>query len=90
MTEFGITEDHIFVDKQSGKNFDRPAYTAMMAALKPGDTVVVKSLDHLGRSYEEMIHQLDIIANEKLAFLVVLDLPILDSRVAEKPWFFCN
>ena len=41
MAEFGITEDHIFVDKQSGKNFDRPAYTAMMAALKPGDTVVV-------------------------------------------------
>ena len=80
MAEFGITEDHIFVDKQSGKNFDRPAYTAMMAALKPGDTVVVKSLDRLGRSYEEMIHQLDIIANEKGAFIVVLDLPILDSR----------
>lgn len=73
-----------------GKNFDRPAYTAMMAALKPGDTVVVKSLDRLGRSYEEMIHQLDITANEKRAFLVVLDLPILDFRVAENLWLFCN
>lgn len=50
MAEFGITEDHIFVDKQSGKNFDRPAYMAMMATLQPGDTVVVQSLDRLGRT----------------------------------------
>ena len=80
MTGYGITADHLFVDKQSGKNFDRPAYMDMMAALKPGDTVVVQSLDRLGRDYEEMIHQLDIITREKDAFIVVLDLPILDSR----------
>ena len=80
MTGSGITADHLFVDKQSGKNFDRPAYMDMMAALKPGDTVVVQSLDRLGRDYEEMIHQLDIITREKDAFIVVLDLPILDSR----------
>jgi len=80
MAEFGITEDHIFVDKQSGKNFDRPAYMAMMATLQPGDTVVVQSLDRLGRDYEEMIRQLDIITCEKHAFIVVLNLPILDSR----------
>ena len=80
MEEFGITADRIFADKQSGKNFDRPAYMAMMAALRPGDTVVVQSLDRLGRDYEEMIRQLDIITHEKRAFIVVLNLPILDSR----------
>lgn len=80
MEEFGITADRIFADKQSGKNFDRPAYMAMMAALQPGDTVVVQSLDRLGRDYEEMIRQLDIITHEKRAFIVVLNLPILDSR----------
>lgn len=80
MEEFGITADHIFADKQSGKDFDRPAYNELMARLSPNDTLVVKSLDRLGRSYEEMIHQLDIITHEKGAFIVVLDLPILDSR----------
>ncbi len=80
MEEFGITEDRIFADKQSGKDFDRPAYMEMIAALKPGDTVVVKSLDRLGRDYEEMIHQLDVITREKDSFIVVLDMPILDSR----------
>lgn len=80
MEEFGITADHIFVDKQSGKDFDRPAYNELMARLSPNDTLVVKSLDRLGRSYEEMIRQLDIITHEKNAFIVVLDLPILDSR----------
>ena len=78
--EFGITADHIFADKQSGKDFDRPAYNELMARLSPNDTLVVKSLDRLGRSYEEMIRQLDIITHEKGAFIVVLDLPILDSR----------
>ena len=80
MEEFGITADHIFADKQSGKNFDRPAYNELMTRLSPNDTLVVKSLDRLGRSYEEMIRQLDIITHEKGAFIVVLDLPILDSR----------
>ena len=80
MEEFGITADHIFADKQSGKNFDRPAYNELMAKLSRGDTLVVKSLDRLGRSYEEMIRQLDIITHEKNAFIVVLDLPLLDSR----------
>ena len=80
MEEFGIAEDHIFTDKQSGRDFDRPAYNKLMARLSPNDTLVVKSLDRLGRDYEEMIHQLDIITHEKDAFIVVLDMPILDSR----------
>ena len=51
MEEFGITADHIFADKQSGKDFDRPAYNELMARLSIGDTLVVKSLDRLGRCY---------------------------------------
>ena len=80
MEEFGITEDHLFVDKQSGKDFDRPAYVNMMAALKSGDTVVVTSIDRLGRDYDEMIRQLDIITREKEADIVILDMPLLDTR----------
>lgn len=80
MENFGIPKECIFVDKQSGKDFDRPDYTEMMAAIKPGDTVVVKSLDRLGRNYDEMMKQLDIITKQKDAAIVVIDLPLLDTR----------
>lgn len=80
MENFGIPKECIFVDKQSGKDFDRPAYREMMATVKPGDTVVVKSLDRLGRNYDEMIRQLDIITKKKEAAIVVIDLPLLDTR----------
>lgn len=80
MEEFGIKKDCLFIDKQSGKDFNRPAYNKMLSKLKSGDTVVIKSLDRLGRDYEEMIHQLDIITREKNASIVVLDLPILNSQ----------
>lgn len=80
MEEFGISADCLFADKQSGKDFDRPAYNEMMARLSSGDTVVVKSLDRLGRDYEEMIRQLDIITREKNAAIVILDMPLIDTR----------
>ncbi|UZD42522.1 recombinase family protein [Selenomonas sputigena] len=80
METFGIPKECIFVDKQSGKDFDRPAYREMIATVKPGDTVVVKSLDRLGRNYDEMIRQLDIITKKKEAAIVVIDLPLLDTR----------
>ena len=80
MAEFGIAEEFLFADKQSGKDFDRPAYTKMMKRLTPGDTLVVKSLDRLGRNYDEMTRQLDIITKEKEAAIVVIDLPLLDTR----------
>lgn len=80
MEEFGIPKECVFVDKQSGKDFDRPAYIEMMNKLRPGDTLVVKSLDRLGRSYDEMMRQLDIITREKEAAIVVIDLPLLDTR----------
>ena len=80
MEEAGVPVKRLFADKQSGKDFDRPAYNAMMARLTSGDTVVVKSLDRLGRDYEEMIHQLDIITREKEAAIIVLDMPLIDTR----------
>lgn len=80
MDNFGIPRECVFVDKQSGKNFDRPAYNEMLARLGKGDTLVIKSLDRLGRDYDEMIGQLDIITRQKEVALVVLDLPLLDTR----------
>ena len=80
MEKFGVSKDCVFADKQSGKNFDRPAYNQLMDKLKQGDTLVIKSLDRLGRNYEEMIEQLDIITRKKDVALVVLDLPLVDTR----------
>ena len=80
MEDFDIPKECVFVDKQSGKDFDRPAYREVMERLAPGDTLVVKSLDRLGRNYDEMTHQLDIITKEKEAAIVVIDLPLLDTR----------
>lgn len=80
MEEFGVPQECVFVDKQSGKDFDRPAYNSLMERLSVGDTLVVKSLDRLGRNYDEMTKQLDIITREKGASIVVIDLPLLDTR----------
>ena len=80
MEKFGVPKECVFADKQSGKNFDRPAYNQLMDKLNQGDTLVIKSLDRLGRNYEEMIEQLDIITRKKEVALVVLDLPLVDTR----------
>lgn len=80
MERFGIRRTHIFMDKQSGKDFERPAYRALMRRLHAEDTLVVKSIDRLGRSYEEVLAQWKYITKEKGAAIVVLDLPLLDTR----------
>lgn len=80
MTEFGVDEDCVFVDKQSGKNFDRPAYQAILGRLDEGDVLVVKSIDRLGRNYADILEQWRIITKEKKAAIVVLDMPLLDTR----------
>ena len=77
---FGIAETAIFVDKQSGKDFDRTQYRRLMRRLKDGDTLVVKSIDRLGRNYEEILEQWRVITKEKRAAIVVLDMPLLDTR----------
>ncbi|MBP3410510.1 MAG: recombinase family protein [Clostridia bacterium] len=80
MQEFGIDEKHIFLDKQSGKDFNRPQYKKLIRKLKKGDTLVIKSIDRLGRNYDEIIEQWRIITKEKEVAIVVLDMPLLDTR----------
>lgn len=80
MREFGIAERDIFLDKQSGKDFDRPSYKRLIRKLKPGDTLVVKSIDRLGRNYDEILEQWGVITKKKQAAIVVLDMPLLDTR----------
>lgn len=80
MEKFGIERERIFSDRQSGKDFVRPAYQKMMKTLRSGDTVVVKSIDRLGRNYAEVLEQWRVITKEKEVAVVVLDTPLLDTR----------
>lgn len=80
MQEFGIPQNRIYMDKQSGKDFERKSYKKMVRKLKKDDTLVVKSIDRLGRNYEEILEQWRIITKEKQAAIVVLDMPLLDTR----------
>ena len=75
----GILDKNIFVDKQSGKNFDRPAYKRLIKKLKPDDTLVIKSIDRLGRNYSDIIEQWKIITKDKRVTIKVLDMPILSQ-----------
>lgn len=80
LTQFGLSEKSIYVDKQSGRDFERPQYRRLVRKLKDGDTLVVKSIDRLGRNYEEILEQWRVITKEKAAAIVVLDMPLLDTR----------
>lgn len=80
LTAFGVAADAIFVDKQSGKDFERMQYRKLIRKLKDGDTLVVKSIDRLGRNYDEILEQWRVITKEKRAAIVVLDMPLLDTR----------
>ena len=80
MLEFGVKGERIFQDKESGKDFNRRAYQMLVRRLRKGDTLVVKSIDRLGRNYDEIIEQWRYITKEKGAGIVVLDMPLLDTR----------
>ncbi len=80
LEEFGLSRQQIFVDKQSGKDFERANYRKLIRRLKEGDTLIVKSIDRLGRNYNEILEQWRIITKEKGAAIVVLDMPLLDTR----------
>lgn len=75
-----IPEGHIFMDKRSGKDFDRPSYKRLVKQLRPGDLLYIKSIDRLGRNYEEIQNQWRALTKEKGADIVVLDMPLLDTR----------
>lgn len=80
LREFGIEEKRIYMDKQSGKDFERAKYKKLLRKIKSGDTLVVKSIDRLGRNYDEILEQWRIITKEKQVAIVVLDMPLLDTR----------
>lgn len=80
MREFGIQNENIILDKQSGKNFERPGYIQLISKLKPGDTLVIKSIDRLGRNYDEILEQWRYLTKEMQVAIVVLDMPLLDTR----------
>ena len=81
MRQFGIPNERIFIEKQSGKDFNRPIYQRLLQLLKPGDAVVIKSIDRLGRNYVESIDQWRLITRKKKASIVVLDVSLLDTRI---------
>ena len=80
MREFGVPEEHIIVERQSGKDFERPVYLQLMRALQSGDVLVVKSIDRLGRNYKEILEQWAGLTKERGIAIVVLDMPLLDTR----------
>lgn len=80
LREAGVPEGHIFLDKQSGKDFQRTNYQRMLKKLKEDDLLYVKSIDRLGRNYEEIQEQWRALTKEKCVDIVVLDMPILDTR----------
>lgn len=77
--ELDIPKKNIFIDKQSGKDFNRPSYQKMLRVLKNGDILIIKSIDRLGRNYEEIMNQWRIITKEIGCDVVVLDMPLLDT-----------
>jgi DNA invertase Pin-like site-specific DNA recombinase len=80
----GVPKHDIFIDKQSGKDFKRPAWLLVVNKLEEGDLVYIRSIDRLGRNYDEIIEQWRIITKEKRADIVVIDMPLLDTRIKER------
>ncbi len=80
LREFPVLVNNIYMDKLSGKDFNRPQYRKLLRKIRPGDIVVIKSIDRLDRNYEEILMQWRIITKEKQVDVVVLDMPLLDTR----------
>jgi len=80
MEQAGVPERNIYIDKQSGKDFNRPNYKRLMKRLREGDILYILSIDRLGRNYEEIQNQWRIITKEKKVDIVVIDMPLLDTR----------
>ena len=79
MQEYGVPYDAIMVEKISGKNFNRPIYKQLVQKLKPGDTLVIKSIDRLGRNYEEILEQWQYLTKTVGAAIAVIDMPLIDT-----------
>ena len=80
MVQFGVSNSNLYIDKQSGKDFKRPKYQELMEKLKKGDILVLSSIDRLGRNYSEIQEQWKVLTKEKEVDIVILDMPLLDTR----------
>ena len=80
LIDAGVLQKNIILDKQSGKDFNRPGYRRLCKKAKPGDTLFIKSIDRLGRNYNEILEQWRYLTKEKRIAIVVLDMPLLDTR----------
>ena len=80
LNEVEVPKENIYMDKQSGKDFNRPMYQHLLKKIKEGDLLYVKSIDRLGRNYEEILEQWRIITKDRKADIAVLDMPLLDTR----------
>ena len=80
MREVGVSEKNIYMDKQSGKDFKRKQYKRLVRKMKKDDLLYIKSIDRLGRNYEEIIEQWRHLTKEKRIDFIVLDMPLLDTR----------
>ena len=80
MQQLHIPEENIFIDKQSGKDFNRPNYKALMKQIRAGDILYILSIDRLGRNYDEIQNQWRILTKEKNVDICVIDMPLLDTR----------
>ena len=78
--ELGLSDKYIYVDKQSGKDFNRPQYQKLLRKLRPSDLLYIKSIDRLGRNYEEIQNQWRVLTKEKGVDICIVDMPILDTR----------
>lgn len=84
LAPYAIPDGNIFIDKKSGKDFARPAWRQLMKQIKAGDLLIVKSIDRLGRNYDDIIEQWQLLTKEKKANILVLDMPLLDTRTKGK------
>ena len=80
MAEYGIAPGNIYMDKQSGKDFERSGYQRLLRRLRAGDTIVIKSIDRLGRNYDEILEQWRLLTKQKQVDIVVLDMPLLNTK----------
>ena len=80
MKKLGVPENKIYVDKESGRDFDRPMYREMVRELNKNDLVYIKSIDRLGRNYKEIVEQWQFLTRDVQADIVVIDMPLLDTR----------
>ena len=85
MEEAGVPERNVYMDKQSGKDFNHPQYRKLLRKLKKDDLLYIKSIDRLGRNYEEILQQWRYLTKDKGIDIVVLDMPLLDTRRGKRP-----